>query len=92
VPVFVVTHNVSDGWSREDAPVTLVTVGVESAVAQATVVAGDGGIGDGGIGIGAADIVRQCLNASPWTRSSSTWPCSSAGASEPRLVVNRGEG
>lgn len=58
VPVFVVTHTIPDGWPREDAPFTFVTDGIESAVAQARSVAGDGIIGVGG-----ADIAQQCLNA-----------------------------
>ncbi|GII03172.1 dihydrofolate reductase family protein [Planobispora takensis] len=57
VPVFVVTHSVPDGWPREDAPFTFVTDGVESAVAQAKEVAGDGWIGVG------SKIASQCLNA-----------------------------
>jgi dihydrofolate reductase len=60
VPVFVVTHNVPDAWSRDDAPFTFVTYGVESAVAQAVAVSGDGIVG-----VGAADIVQQCVKASP---------------------------
>jgi dihydrofolate reductase len=56
----VVTHNVPDAWSRDDAPFTFVTYGVESAVAQAAAVAGDGIVG-----VGAADIVQQCVKASP---------------------------
>jgi dihydrofolate reductase len=56
VPVFVVTHNVPDGW--DDAPFTFVTDGVESAVAQAAAVAGSGIVGVSG-----GDVVQQCLNA-----------------------------
>jgi dihydrofolate reductase len=56
VPVFVVTHNAPDGW--DDAPFTFVTDGVESAVAQAAAIAGDGIVGVSG-----ADVVQQCLNA-----------------------------
>lgn len=58
VPIFVVTHSVPDGWPREDAPVTFVTDGVESAVEQAKASAGDRVVGVGG-----ADIAQQCLNA-----------------------------
>jgi hypothetical protein len=59
VPGFVVTHNVADGWSRDDAPFTLATDGVESAVAQAAAVAGDGIVGDS-----PADSVQQRVNSS----------------------------
>jgi dihydrofolate reductase len=41
VPVFVVTHSIPDGWPREDAPFTVVTDRIHSAVAQAKAVAGD---------------------------------------------------
>ena len=58
VPMFVVTHEVPEGWPRDDAPFTFVTEGVESAVEQAVAVAGDGVVG-----VGAADLVQQCLNA-----------------------------
>jgi dihydrofolate reductase len=58
VPVFVVTHNVPDGWSGDDAPFSFVADGVESAVAQAAAVAGDGIVG-----VAAADIVQHRLNA-----------------------------
>ncbi len=58
VPVFVVTHSVPEGWPRADAPFTIVTDGVESAVAQASEVAGDKTIGVAG-----PNIAQQCLNA-----------------------------
>jgi len=40
-PVVVVTHNVPEGWPREDAPFTFVTDGIESAIEQAKALAGD---------------------------------------------------
>ena len=58
VPVFVVTHSVPEGWPRADAPFTIVTDGVESAVAQAREVAGDKTVGVAG-----PNIIQQCLNA-----------------------------
>ncbi len=58
VPVFIVTHEVPEGWPRDDVPFTFVTDGVESAVAQASAVAGDRVVG-----VGSADVVQQCLNA-----------------------------
>ena len=56
VPVFIVTHDVPEGWPRDDVPFTFVTDGV--AVAQASAVAGDNVVG-----VGAADVVQHCLNA-----------------------------
>jgi dihydrofolate reductase len=56
-PVFVVTHGVPDGWPREGVPFTFVTDGVESAVAQATAVAGDKIVSVAG-----PNIIQQCLN------------------------------
>jgi hypothetical protein len=38
--------DVPDGWSRDDAPFTVVTDRVESTVAQAAAVAGDGIVGN----------------------------------------------
>lgn len=58
VPVFVVTHSVPDGWPRADRLFTFVTDGVESAVAQAKAVAGEGWVGVAG-----PNVVQQCLNA-----------------------------
>jgi dihydrofolate reductase len=58
VPVFVVTHSVPQGWPRVNAPFTIVTDGVESAVAQAKHVAGDTTVGVAG-----PDVIQQCLNA-----------------------------
>src|SRR5260370_1366496 len=58
VPVFVVTHSVPEGWPRADAPFTIVTDGVESAVAQAK-----GAAGDKTVGVAGPNVIQQCLNA-----------------------------
>ncbi len=58
VPVVVVTHSVPEGWPREDAPFTFVTDGIESAIEQATSLAGDKVVGVNG-----GTIARQCLEA-----------------------------
>lgn len=58
VPVFVVSHSVPPGWPRDDAPFTFVTDGLEHAVAQAKVVAGDKTVGVAG-----PAIAQQCINA-----------------------------
>lgn len=57
-PVVVVTHNVPEGWPREDAPFTFVTDGIESAIATAKELAGDKTVGVNG-----GTIARQCLDA-----------------------------
>ena len=56
VPVFVVTHTVSQEWVNEGSPFTFVTDGVESAVEQAKAVAADKNVG-----VGAASIAQQCI-------------------------------
>ena len=58
VPTFVVTHSVPQEWVYEGSPYTFVTDGVESAVEQAKIVAGDKGVA-----VGAASIVQQCIKA-----------------------------
>ncbi|MFI6741533.1 dihydrofolate reductase family protein [Nonomuraea sp. NPDC050451] len=58
LPTFVVTHQIPEGWKNDGNPFTFVTEGVESAVAQAKTVAGDGIVAVSG-----ADITQQCLNA-----------------------------
>jgi len=58
VPVFVLTHSVPDGWDYEGSPFTFVTDGVESAVEQARMVAGEKNVA-----VGAASLVQQCLKA-----------------------------
>jgi dihydrofolate reductase len=58
VPAFVLTHSVPQEWVYEGSPFTFVTDGVESAVEQAKVVAGDKMVA-----VGAASIAQQCLRA-----------------------------
>jgi dihydrofolate reductase len=58
VPVFVVTHQVPEGWPRPGSTVHFVTDGIESAVAQARSAAGPKSVGVHG-----ADTIQQCLNA-----------------------------
>lgn len=57
-PVFVLTHNVPEGWDYEGSPFTFVTDGVESAVEKAKAVAGDKNVA-----VGAASLAQQCLRA-----------------------------
>jgi dihydrofolate reductase len=56
-PVVVVTHSVPDGWPRADTPLTFVTDGIESALAQAKATAGGKAVA-----VGSADLTQQCLN------------------------------
>jgi dihydrofolate reductase len=58
VPHFVVTHTVPQEWVYEGSPFTFVTDGVESAVEQAKMVAGNKHVG-----ISSANIMQQCLKA-----------------------------
>jgi dihydrofolate reductase len=58
VPVFVVTGSVPPAWVYEGSPFTFVTDGLESALEQAQVVAGDKNVG-----VGAASIVQQCIRS-----------------------------
>lgn len=57
VPVIVVTHNLPDGWPREDSTVSFVTAGIESAIEQARTVAGETASR-----IGSPSIAQQCVN------------------------------
>ncbi|MFE2376491.1 dihydrofolate reductase family protein [Streptomyces sp. NPDC059398] len=57
-PVIVVSHSIPDGWPRADTPLTFVTDGVESAIAQARATAGGKKVT-----IGSADLTQQCINA-----------------------------
>ncbi|WP_328326316.1 MULTISPECIES: dihydrofolate reductase family protein [unclassified Streptomyces] len=57
-PVIVVSHSIPDGWPRADTPLTFVTDGVESAIAQARATAGEKKVV-----IGSADLTQQCINA-----------------------------
>lgn len=56
VPSFVVTHEVPEEWRDDPGPFAFVTDGVESAICQATSVAGDRPVGVAG-----GDIAMQCL-------------------------------
>jgi dihydrofolate reductase len=58
VPVFVLTHSVTQDWVYEGSPFTFVTDGLESAVEQARAVAGDKDVGVIG-----ASLVQQCIRA-----------------------------
>ncbi|WP_405780982.1 dihydrofolate reductase family protein [Streptomyces sp. NBC_00859] len=56
-PVIVVSHSIPDGWPRADTPLTFVTDGVESAIAQARATAGEKTVS-----VGSADVTQQCIN------------------------------
>jgi dihydrofolate reductase len=56
IPSFIVTHEVPAEWRDRESPFTFVTDGVESALRQATAVAGDKPVGVAG-----GDIAMQCL-------------------------------
>jgi dihydrofolate reductase len=58
VPVLVVTHSAPADWPHPNAPITFVTDGVESAIAQAKAVAGDKVVA-----VASASIAQQCLEA-----------------------------
>jgi dihydrofolate reductase len=58
VPVFVVSHTVPQEWVYEGSPFRFVTDGVESALEQAKLVAGDKDVGVVG-----ASLVQQCIRA-----------------------------
>ncbi len=57
-PVVVVTHRPPPEWVKEQWPVTFVTDGVQSAIEQAKVIAGEKSVV-----VASATIVQQCLNA-----------------------------
>ncbi|HEX4713665.1 MAG TPA: dihydrofolate reductase family protein, partial [Ktedonobacteraceae bacterium] len=57
-PVVVVTHRPPPEWVEEEWPVTFVTDGLESALAQAKAIAGGKKVV-----VASATIVQQCLNA-----------------------------
>lgn len=61
VPIFVVTHQVPEKRPKQNEALTFtfVTDGVESAIAQAKAVAGDGDV----TVIGGASTFQQCLRA-----------------------------
>jgi dihydrofolate reductase len=58
VPVFVVTHSVPAGWPRQDAPFTFVTAGVDSALDQARIAAGEKVVT-----VASPNIAQQYLNS-----------------------------
>jgi dihydrofolate reductase len=58
VPVVVLTHRVPQEWVKEGSPFTFVTDGVESAIAQAKLIAGEKNVA-----VGSASTLQQCLKA-----------------------------
>jgi dihydrofolate reductase len=56
-PVIVVTHGVPDGWPRANSTVSFDTGGIETAMAKAQEIAGDGDIA-----LGSPSVICQCLN------------------------------
>lgn len=57
-PCFIVTHNPPQEWMKEDSPFVFVTDGVESAIRQAKVAAGDKNVA-----VATPSIMQQCLKA-----------------------------
>jgi dihydrofolate reductase len=59
-PIFVVTHEAPEGWTPkyQVCPVTFVTDGIESAIRQASSVAGDKDVAVAG-----PNLIQQCLDA-----------------------------
>jgi dihydrofolate reductase len=78
-PVFVLTHHAREPLTMEGGTTfTFVTDGIESALAQAREVAGDGDIAIAG----GAEATREYLSAGSSTSCDCTWcPCCSARAS-----------
>lgn len=58
VPVIVLTHQVPQEWVKAGSPFTFVTDGVESAIAQAKLIAGEKNVA-----VGSASTLQQCLKA-----------------------------
>ncbi|MFE0556231.1 dihydrofolate reductase family protein [Paenibacillus sp. NPDC058910] len=56
VPMFVVTHHVPETYPKGATPFTFVTEGIEAAVHQAKLAAGDENVS-----VGTASIAQQCL-------------------------------
>ena len=56
-PVIVLTHELPDGWPREESAVSFVTDGINSAIKEAETIAGDGVIA-----LGSPSIIQQCIN------------------------------
>lgn len=57
-PCFIVTHSVPQEWVKEGSPFTFVTDGVESAVEQAKVAAGEKNVA-----VATATTMQQCVKA-----------------------------
>src|SRR5574341_682274 len=57
-PCFVVTHTIPQEWVKEGSPFVFVTDGVESAVRQAKIAAGDRNVA-----VSSASIAQQCIKA-----------------------------
>lgn len=57
-PVVVVTHRPPPAWVKPEWPVTFITNGLQSALEQAKVIAGDKNVV-----VASATIVQQCLSA-----------------------------
>ena len=58
VPIFIVTHSISEEWAKEGSPFTFVTDGIASALTQAKANAGDKDVG-----ISGTQITQQFLRA-----------------------------
>lgn len=58
VPVFVVTHNIPEEYSEGSTKFIFVKEGIESAVNQARIAAGDKNVC-----VGSTNIAQQCLKA-----------------------------
>lgn len=58
VPIVVLTHRIPQEWVKEGSPFTFVTDGIESAIRQAKVIAGDKHVD-----VGTATTLQQCLKA-----------------------------
>jgi dihydrofolate reductase len=56
-PVLVVTHEVPEGWPRENSTVSFDTGGIESAMRRAAEIAGDRIIA-----LGSPSVIQQCLD------------------------------
>ena len=67
VPTFIVTHQVPDGWPREDSNIRFVTDGLDSAVEQAKVAAGDKNVA-----VATPSIAQQLLDRGDSINSTST--------------------
>lgn len=57
-PCFIMTHHPPQEWLREGSPFTFVSDGIESAIRQAKIAAGDKDVS-----VSSANIAQQCLKA-----------------------------